>query len=80
MSKDKKIVIALLSCIALSGAVTAVEITKAVEAGLSIELTLDEAEAISKEVQAARDAAIEEICGVLEENGDIRVEEGELRR
>lgn len=69
MNKDKKIVIALLSCIAISEAVTAVEVIKAVREGMQIELTVEDAEVLSNEVKAAQAAFAADSLKVMQEEG-----------
>lgn len=67
MNKDKKIVIALLSCIAISEAVTAVEVINAVREGMQIELTVEDAEVLSDEVKAAKAAFAADSLKVMRE-------------
>ena len=53
MSKYEKTVVGLLIAIAVSGTVTAVEVVRLVEQGLNVEMTLEEAEELAKNVNEA---------------------------
>ena len=56
MSKYEKTVVGLLIAIAVSSTVTAVEVVRLVEQGLNVEMTLEEAEELAKNVNEAVEA------------------------
>lgn len=61
MTKTEKIVVALLGAIAISGAVSAIEVVRMARNGFSVELSMEEAERIVEEVEEAKAVAIEDI-------------------
>ena len=61
MTKTEKIVVALLGAIAISGAVSAVEVVRMARNGFSVELSMEEAERIVEEVEEAKAVAIKDM-------------------
>ena len=61
MTKTEKIVVALLGAIAISGAVSAIEVVRMARNGFSVELSMEEAERIVEEVEEAKEVAMEDM-------------------
>lgn len=61
MTKTEKIVVALLGAIAISGAVSAIEVVRMARNGFSVELSMEEAQAIVEEVEEAKEVAMEDM-------------------